>query len=88
MVQTMANPMTQRQSPASDACPDEGPALRLADAALDAVQSPARQMQQTIEMRLSAAGEARWSARRTLGFLLLTNGLFWAGVALVVRAVV
>ncbi len=65
------------------------PSVRLADDFdADAVESPARRLQQTIEFQLSGADEPRWSARRTLAFLLVTNGLFWAGVALVVRAVV
>lgn len=65
------------------------PSVRLADAlAAGSVESPARRLQQEIEFQLSGADEPRWSSRRTMAFLLVTNGLFWTGMALVVRAVV
>lgn len=37
----------------------------------------ARRLQQELERALSGAGEPRWSARRSLGFIVVTNGAFW-----------
>jgi hypothetical protein len=44
------------------------------------VASPARRLQQDLHFAYGCETEARWSPRRTLGFLLLTNGLAWAGL--------
>jgi hypothetical protein len=48
------------------------------------VESPARRLQLDLEQELAKPAQ-RWSARRTLAFVVLTNGLFWAGVICVVR---
>lgn len=39
--------------------------------------SPARRLQQELERALSGAQDPRWSARRSLGFVVMTNGAFW-----------
>jgi hypothetical protein len=59
--------------------PDLAEFLKLADAAAAAVDSPVRRMQQELEISLAERDYPRWSARRTLAFMLLTNGLFWGG---------
>jgi hypothetical protein len=54
--------------------------LRLAVADLAGVESPARRLQHDLERHWEAVGEPRWSARRTLAFVVLTNGTFWAAL--------
>jgi len=49
---------------------------RLAQSGNSAVQSPAVALQ--AQLSLAFASEARWSARRTLAFLLVTCGTSWA----------
>lgn len=49
------------------------------------VESPARRLQQELAFTL-AQPEGRWSARRTLAFVVLSNGLFWAALVLTIRA--
>lgn len=88
MVQPLSSG-AERLAPRTAVPVSGAPSVRLADGlGAGSVESPARRLQQEIEFQLSGADEPRWSARRTLAFLLVTNGLFWMGVALVVRAVV
>lgn len=69
----MARPLMQEaQNVASTFVPP--PPAGLADLPFD---SPARRLQQELERALSGAGEPRWSARRSLGFVVVTNGAFW-----------
>jgi hypothetical protein len=50
-----------------------------------AVESPARQLQQDLSGAWRAGSrEERWSARKTVGFIVVTCGLFWAAVAVAV----
>ncbi|WP_133254269.1 hypothetical protein [Phenylobacterium deserti] len=56
------------------------PSIQLADAASLQGDNPVRRMQRELAVAMSGAGEPRWSARRTLGFVVLTNGLFWAAL--------
>jgi hypothetical protein len=51
------------------------------------VASPARRLQRDLRLAYAQDAQGRWSARRSLGFILLTNGLFWAGLAYGVRGV-
>jgi hypothetical protein len=53
------------------------PLLAAASNSLAAHASPARAMQANLA-RSFAYGERRWSPRRTLAFVLLTCGGFWA----------
>jgi len=48
---------------------------------------PARHLQQELERALSGAGEPRWSARRSLGFIVMTNGAFWIAAVWGLKAV-
>lgn len=50
-------------------------------------ESPARRLQQELERALAGAGEPRWSARRSLGFIVATNGAFWIALIWSLRAV-
>lgn len=88
MVQAMKTPAARRRSTENDLVetrPITGPRPPLE---AGASENPVRRMHDEIEHRMSRSGEPRWSARRTLAFLFITNGLFWVGLALVVRAVV
>jgi len=49
------------------------------------VDSPARRLQQELERALAGAGEPRWSARRSLGFIVMTNGAFWIAAVWALR---
>jgi hypothetical protein len=51
-----------------------------------AFDSPARRLQQELERAMSGAGEQRWSARRSLGFIVLTNGAVWIALIWTIRA--
>lgn len=59
-------------------------AARLAKGNEPAVDSPARLLQQDLSGVWAAPRRDRWSARRTVGFIVLTCGLFWAAVAVAV----
>ena len=51
------------------------------EAGFAAVESPARRLQ--LELERSWASDARagrWSARRSLAFIVLTNGLLWGAL--------
>lgn len=62
------------------------PSVRLAEDGLAEVESPARRLQRDLEDSWRAAAAPRWSARRTLAFVLLTNGLFWGSLAYGLKA--
>lgn len=48
---------------------------------LAAFESPARRLQLELERSwASAESSKRWSARRSLAFILLSNGLLWAAL--------
>ena len=55
---------------------------RLAKGNEPAVESPARVMQQNLDGAWCRPTVEPWSARRTLGFILLTCGAFWTAVAI------
>jgi hypothetical protein len=57
-----------------------------ADLEPGAFESPARRLQLQVEAALAAPRADSWSARQTTAFLMLTNGLFWAGLVWGVRA--
>lgn len=60
-------------------------AARLAKGNEPAVESPARVLQQDLSGAWNAPPRGdRWSARKTVGFIVLTCGLFWAAVAVAV----
>jgi hypothetical protein len=63
------------------------PALHAADEACVAAESPARRLQENLERSWGEA-QPRWSARRTLGFVITTNALLWAGLIYGVRALI
>jgi hypothetical protein len=50
-------------------------------------KSAVRDLQADLERRLTATSDGRWSGRRTLGFIVLTCGTFWACVAALVLAI-
>lgn len=62
-------------------------AMRPTDAAQE---SPAVALQMQLSQALAEepAVEGRWSARRSLAFTMLFNGVFWAGLAVVISRVV
>jgi hypothetical protein len=45
------------------------------------VESPARILQQDLTGAWAQPGQHRWSARKTVAFIVLTCGAFWAAVA-------
>jgi hypothetical protein len=53
-----------------------------------AIDSPARQLQRQLEDAWGDPTPARWSARRSLTFIVGVNLLLWAGLIAAVRAVV
>ena len=59
-------------------------ALRATD---PAHESPAVQLQAQLALSLADGSpiESRWSARRSLAFMGLANGLFWTGLILVAK---
>ena len=79
-------------APAPEAAPAE-PAqptfARMASEDDHAFESPALALQARLGSSVLAATptEAKWSYRKTFGFLVLVNGLFWATLAfLIIRA--
>ena len=70
--------------PDEQALPRLGPNLSEARAH-DPVASPALALQSALSEAFES--EPRWSARRTLGFAVITCGAFWMGVGLVVARV-
>ena len=68
----------------AQALPRLGPNLSEAQAQ-DPVASPALALQSALTEAFEA--EPRWSARRTLGFAVITCGAFWMGVGLVIARV-
>ncbi|RAK60774.1 hypothetical protein DJ021_13640 [Phenylobacterium hankyongense] len=65
----------------------DAPALHAADEASIAADSPARRLQENLERSWGEA-QPRWSARRTLGFVIATNTLLWAGLIYGLRALI
>lgn len=49
-------------------------------------EGPARQLQQELERALAGGEGAKWSARRSLAFILVTDGLLWLGLIWAVLA--
>lgn len=62
-------------------------ALRATDVAHE---SPAAALQAQLAQTWAEgpAGEIKWSARRSLAFMLLFNGVFWAGLGVVIANVI
>ncbi len=71
-----------------DATPSEATsAVASADMTATPIPSPAMQLQDQLERALAESDfEPRWSARRTLAFILLTCGGFWAALIYAILA--
>ena len=60
--------------------------LRAASPESPDVESPARRLQLELEQSWSAAEQPRWSTRRALSFIVLTNLALWAALIAGARA--
>jgi hypothetical protein len=52
----------------------------------EALESPARRLQLELEQSWAAPETARWSSRRALAFIFVTNAVIWTGVVAGLRA--
>ena len=75
----MVRPLKRVETEAACA-PAESLALRVADEGRAPGDNPVGRLQRELEIAMAGAGEPRWSARRTLAFMVLTNGVFWAAL--------
>lgn len=80
-----------RPSPTRETAPDGRIPLSVEDAprtAASATASPARAMQEVLgrEFAQYEEGEAPWSLRRTVAFIVLTCGAFWTAVYFAIAA--
>lgn len=80
-----ATPAFKTETTAPDPTPAaRGSLLAAAGVAPPLQASPARELQHELARRLQADEAPRWSRRRTLLFVLVSCGSFWAATAAVV----
>jgi hypothetical protein len=62
-------------------------AVRPAGEETPGIESPARRLQAEIEQSWAAPETRRWTARRTVAFVVVSNVILWAAIIAGVRAI-
>ena len=89
MTRNAASSAVRKAAPATEA-PKSGKARAAKLAAADAtpVASHVHDLQELIARRLETPANDKWSARMTVGFVLMVCGGFWAGAFFVARLLI